>query len=374
MKGLAITSKGIEDIAALEIKELVNAECKTEENCVIFDFKKFEDLCLLCYKCQSVDRILYLLGSFEFKDFFKALEKFIDKIKFEGWMLKNKKIKIDCLRQGTHDFKSVDVETEAAAFLLKKLKSAKVEMREHDIIFFFYVINQKCYFGVDFAGFELNKRGYKIFQHSASLRGTIAYALIRSSGFEKKEEMLDPFSRDGVIPIEAAIYSSDFPTNYYSKEKFAFLKLKLGIDFEKFFAPIDKKIKKKKLEIYSFDHLFKFVDYSKKNAKIAGIDKQMNFSRVEIEWLDIKFTKQSIKRIVTSLPTSKSADLDKIYNEFFYQSEFILKKDGTVAVISRLPELAKKHALKHNFVAEKEKEIWSGEQMLNIIVFKKKNI
>ena len=50
MKGLAITSKGIEDTAAAEIKELINAKCKTEESCVVFDFRKFEDLCLLCYK------------------------------------------------------------------------------------------------------------------------------------------------------------------------------------------------------------------------------------------------------------------------------------------------------------------------------------
>ena len=82
MKGLAITSKGVEETACTEISELINSECKKEESCVIFEFKKFEDLCLLCYKAQSVDRILYLIGSFEFNDFFDEFEKFIEKSNF----------------------------------------------------------------------------------------------------------------------------------------------------------------------------------------------------------------------------------------------------------------------------------------------------
>ena len=70
MKGIVITSKGIEGTASVEVTELINAKCKVEKCCVIFDFKKFRDLCLLCYKCQSADRVLYLAGSFEFDDFF----------------------------------------------------------------------------------------------------------------------------------------------------------------------------------------------------------------------------------------------------------------------------------------------------------------
>ncbi|MBS3096145.1 hypothetical protein J4480_01780, partial [Candidatus Woesearchaeota archaeon] len=221
---------------------------------------------------------------------------------------------------------------------------------------------------------ELNKRGYKIFLHPGSLRGTIAYALIRESGFEKKDVMLDPFSRDGVIAIEAAFYAAGFACNYYKKDKFAFLKLKLEIDFEKLFRDADKKIKKPKGDIYAYDHIFKYVDYSRKNSKIAGIDKQINFSRVELGWLDIKFKKESVDRIVTSLPASKNANLDKIYNEFFYQSEYILKKNGAITVISRIPDFVRMHAEKHNFAVLREKDVWSGEQPLRILTFKKKNI
>ena len=374
MKGLAITSKSIEDTAAVEIKELINAKCKTEESCVVFDFRKFEDLCLLCYKSQSVDRIVCLIDEFKFHNFHEDFENFLDKADFAEWIKKYKSFKVECLRTGKHDFKSVDAETQFAKVILKKYKSynPKFNLKEYDIIFFIYIIDDKCYFGIDFSGFELNKRLYKIFLHPGSMRGTIAYALVRESGFQKKEAMLDPFSRDGVVVIESAFYANDFPVNYFKKDKFAFLKFDLGIDYEKFFKKIDKKIlKKPKTEIYSFDHLFKYVDFSKKNAKIAGVDKEINFSRTELEWLDIKFKKEAVDRIITNLPNSKNANLDKIYHEFFYQAEYILKNEGRIAVISVIPDFLKKHAEKHNFIVDKEKDVWSGEQKLKILIFKK---
>ena len=377
MKGLVITSKGIEDVAAIEIKELINANCEIENACAIFDFENFRELCLLCYKCQSADKIIYLAGNFEFKNFFDDLGKFIAELDLDEWIGDNSKnFKVECIRLGSHDFRSIDAEAKAAELIQKKfrLKGVGAGIGNYEILFLIYVVDNKCYLGIDFCGFSLNKRSYKIFLHPNSLRGTIAYALLRESGFEKEEVMLDPFSRDGVIPIEAAFYATNFPLNYYKKQSFAFLKLKLNMDFERFFADIDKMIKKVGANIYSYDYMFKYIDYSRKNAKIAGVGKQLNFSRADIGWLDIKFKEGSVDRIVTNLPSSRNPNLDKIYNEFFYQSAYILKNSGTLALISRLHDSAKKHAENHSFVISKEKDVWSGEQLLKIMVFKKKSI
>ena len=323
----------------------------------------------MCYKAQSVDRILYLLGAFQFEDFNAEFEKFIQDLKLEKWM-KAKKLRVECIREGKHSFNSAEVEGKSMKILSEKF-GMKFDKNEFEIIFFVYIVNNKCYFGVDFAGFELNKRNYKIYTHASSIRGTIAYSLIRLSGFKENETLLDPFSRDGIIPIEAGFFATGFPVNYFRKDRFAFLKLKTGIDYEKFFQKEDKKFRKKTTKIFCFDHMFKYVDFAKKNAKIAGIDKQLNFSRVDVEWLDIKFTKESVDRIVVNLPSSKSKNLEKIYKEFFYQSEFILKKKGSIAVLAKNAELIKKHSAHNHFVVEKEAEIYSGEQKLDVMVLKK---
>ena len=374
MKGLAIVSKGIENIASQEIKELIGAKSRMEEGCVMFDIKSLNDLCLLCYKSQSIDRAVYSIGSFTFSDFFNEFENFIKKTDFGGWLAKLKKFRVECIRAGSHDFKSTDVEKKCADFIKKHKSGFDFDSVSYKIIFLVYIINDKCYFGVDFSGFELNKRNYKVYLHPNSCRGTVAYALLRKSKFKRSETMLDPFSRDGVIPIEAALYALNFPCNHYKKDKFAFLRLNIGIDFAKFYSNIDKKIKKSKTKICSYDHLFKYVDYSRKNAKIAGIEKQINFSRVDLEWLDIKFKKGSIDKIITRLPESKSTNKNKIYNEFFYQSEYILKANGSIALISKMPEIIKQHASKHNFIIVSEETIWSGSDQLNMMLLKKKSI
>ena len=51
-----------------------------------------------------------------------------------------------------------------------------------------------------------------------------------------------------------------------------------------------------------------------------------------------------------------------------------MKKIGAIAIVTRIPDFVKKHAEKHNFAVVKEKDVWSGEQELHIIVFKKKTI
>ena len=82
MEGFLITHKGMEDIAAVEVKELIGSNSKTlgkqsfpvyqkskgflsiNETCIIFDIKTYEDLFKLCYKSQSAIGIFYLINEF----------------------------------------------------------------------------------------------------------------------------------------------------------------------------------------------------------------------------------------------------------------------------------------------------------------------
>ena len=370
MEAIAVVSKGLEETAAKEIKELIKSDAHISDLCVKFNFKKYEQLCELCYKAQSVDRIVLLLHSFASKNILEDFKKYMENADFSKW-LKRKKFRVECQRTGNHGFRSVDVEELGAKIIAKKFSSVP-DYKNPDIFIFVYIVGDKCSIGIDFSGFELNKRPYKIFLNSSSLRGTIAYALVRESGFEKKEVLLDPFAKDGMVAIEAAMWRCNMPISYYKKEKFAFLKLDLGIDTEKFFKKIDKKISRKETEIFCYDSTFKNIDSCKKNAKIAGIEKEIKFSRTELERLDLKFSKKSVDRIVTFPITLKGPIIEKIYNEFFYQAEYILKDSGTVAIATQFPEQIMKHAEKHSFRLNTKKEVWSGEQNIFLMAFSKK--
>ena len=151
MKGLAITSKGLEETASMEIKELIGKKCENRDGCVIFDFNKFEELCLLCYKAQSVDRILYLIGNAEFKEI-GDFEKFFEKIDFGEWLKKHKKFKVECLRVGSHDFKSIDAEKRLINFINKKYKNAKFGLRAREYFLYFYSKKRNPHIDCVFAG------------------------------------------------------------------------------------------------------------------------------------------------------------------------------------------------------------------------------
>ncbi len=227
MKGLIITNKGIEDIAALEVKELINAKGSVKESVVIFDVKKEEELYQLCYRAQSIGKVLLLYDYFEFND----KKTIINKIKKLKLKKNNKKtFKVSCKRIGEHDFSSQEIENEVG-----KLIDLKCDLINPDIIFCVYIYNNMCYFGVDVCGLDLSKRDYKIFSLPNSLKGTIAYALVRISGYKEGDIFLDPFCGSGEIAIEAARFAAKFPTIYYEKQKLKFNKFEL----------IDKKIKKK---------------------------------------------------------------------------------------------------------------------------------
>jgi hypothetical protein len=96
---------------------------------------------------------------------------------------------------------------------------------------------------------------------------------------------------------------------------------------------------------------------------------------VDVEWLDTKNDKESVDRIVTYLPNltkySNKKDILKIYDEFFYQSDFILKKKGTILACTKNPEEIINAASKKKFKLDFHKVMWQGKESLNLIKFTK---
>ena len=374
MKAFAITNQGIESIAASEIKELVTATNIDDSNHVItFDVKDFKDLCTLTYSSQSISRVCYLICEFDVAKSLaattKTLQQKIKSFKITDWTEKD--FVVECQRLGTHDFNSGDF-SDAANNLISE---EKINFKSPNLRLFCYIKDNKGYFGVDIAGFDLSKREYRIFGHASDLKAPVAYALVRLTDYKQNTSLLDPFSRSGAIAIEAALFSASFPVNYYRKDNFAFLSLKpfSKIDFDNFFELIDKKIKTKKLKIYNCSSSIGHVRSSEKNAKVAGVNKLINFARVDAEWLELKFAK--IDAIVSYPPllskNSNVANIKKLYSEFFYQANLILSKKGKIVLAAKDANALKNAAAKHNFKLSETIQFKMGEEERVALIFTK---
>ena len=83
MKALAISFQGMEDITALEIKELIGKEVEEKEGCCLFECSE-EELAKYCYLGQGVNRVLVLLDSFKIKSEDDLVK--VNQIDFSKWL------------------------------------------------------------------------------------------------------------------------------------------------------------------------------------------------------------------------------------------------------------------------------------------------
>ena len=375
MNGFAVVSRGLEQIAADDIKRVGHAKnVQIKEGLVFFEVDELESFCKLAYLSQAVSRICVELARFkagsDLESSVKALKKELGSFELKDWC--EGPFSVECFRRGDHDFNSHDFEMESS-----KMIGGKVNFKNPSMRFCCLIDFSDAYFGIDVAGFDLSKRDYRIFGHSSDLKATLAYGLVRLSGYDSEKVLLDPFSRSGAISIEAALFALGFPVNYYRKDSFSFLSMKpfSKIDFEAVFSEIDGKIKKEKLKIHNFSSLMPYLKSAEKNAKISGVNKMIRFSRADLETLDLKFEKEKVDLIVTYPPfISRSSDpgrLKKVYNEFFYQALHILRKEGRILLASREVQPLKEIAERNEFRLSSSSEFLMGNERRLVLVFEK---
>ncbi|MBN2454834.1 hypothetical protein JXB11_04795 [Candidatus Woesearchaeota archaeon] len=375
MKALAIVHRGLEKVSADELKRILGCEASAGKTVITFDVKKPEDFCTYAYMARSVKRVLCLLGSFDVKADLETasanLNAAISKAPLLDWT-GGRSFKVICERNGEHNFSSQDLAAEAGA-QIKEITKCDANLKNPDVTFFVYVFEGEGYFGVDLAG-ELGKRDYRIMPHPNDVKGSLAFAILMLAGYTGKESLLDPFAHSGTFAIEAALFASNKSVNYYRKESFSFGSLKPfeGINCIKIFEKLDRV--GEKAPIHAVDPSMRNLKAAEKNAKVAGINKLISFSKMDLAWLDTKFGKGEIQLVVShpvapsrSLPKEK---VEKLYKELFYQLEYIIAAKGSCTFLTKSPELLKQKASEHFSIAE-EIGVWSGSEALHVLRFTK---
>ncbi len=362
-EAIATCIEGLESITQLEIKEILKQESKIIiPSRVIFKVKDDKDLANFIYNSRSSIKAYKLITKLEFKDLEDLLKK-IEKVKFPKI---RSPFAVKCDRVGEHGFSSIDLEKEIGE-IINKNSRLKVDLKDPTTIILIDIIGNNCFVGIDYTGIKLSKRDYRIKLIPNPLNPCLAYTLLRVADIKPKDIVLDPSCKSGEILIEAALYLQNIPVNKKAFDKLAFTKL---INFK----PKDK-YKNKKLELYAIDNSQNSLRCTEINAKIAGINKSIKFSKQDIEWLDTKFKKGSINKIITfpQIPTNRIPirELEQVYKELFYQAEFILNKKGTITVLTTTPEVMKKYAELNKFKLEKELKIRYINEDYTIQVFKK---
>ena len=315
MKYFALTNLGLEQTAKQEIKELFETDSVMNKNVLEFETEKAVEL-------QSVRRILTAITktknieeinlpkNFSYQDFFTTEKTF--KVEVEGIKGQENRIKIA---------------KEVAGKLFEMLKpvSPELELKNPDFFVIVYFNGEEYFIGIDKNVGELNSRKYRVFPHSASFKGDLGYHLVRISGFQKDKKLLVGFCKDGVIAIEAALFS--------------------------------------KQTVFAFDEVMPNVTATRKNGKIAKVD--LKVQKYDLDDLDVKFEENEFDNLIFHVTTK---DEDKI-NEIYYQANYVLKSKGTLLLFGREHwELS----ISDKFKLIEEGEIHRGDSVLKHWLLKKK--
>jgi putative N6-adenine-specific DNA methylase len=376
-KAIAITNKGFEDITEEEIKEICGKSVKTmaKDSVVIFETTK-QNILKVAYRTQTIRFVFLFIEKFEFSsidDFNKKSKN----INYSDFVSKEEKFAVKCYKNSDFDknISSYEIEKEIADNI-----QFSVDLKNPDIIIGTFVTKSNCYIGIDICGFDMSRRYYKIFNSPKSIKGNLAFFLLKRANYSGKERLLDPMAGSGTIPIEAAHYSSKRSLNYYRKKDYKFLKMKIFEDVFlgsklNFFKKEDALIKDapSKEKIYAYDNQLSCVNSIKKNAKIAGVSKYVFQGRGEIDWIDTKFNEKSIDIIVTNPPAwSKFNEKKntKLFEQLFSRAKPILKKSGKIVILTNTDTVCK-IAKSEKFKLNERWEFKIGDSIKYIFSFSK---
>lgn len=379
---VGITSEqGCEEFLQQELFQRFKKESEIRENWVLFN-ADIDKIAEIMYLSQTAKRIVIVISEGEFEGVEALDEKISESLKSSNIIdfLHKKTSRIVCDRTGTHDFNSVDAEQIVMASvkesLLKRQKEVTISLNSPELILYLRIVDNKYLFGLDCAGRELSKRQHLVFNNANSIKGTIGFSALLYAGYKPGMLLLDPFSLSGNIMLEAALLKSNISPNYYTK-KFSLLLIPEFRDrVEGIIKKADTKIKSapSKPDILSSDSLFNNVSAQKKNAKIAGADKFISFSRTDIYNLDIKSFDDRLdmvcSRVVEPSNHFSENQARNICSTMFRTLKYVLKKDAVLVFIVRNPEVLEQEGEKEGYIEEGLKQVWQGQQGFFLVKFK----
>ncbi len=382
MKCYAFVNEGLADLARREIQEITGTQ-KTStsatsaavliHNSVLeFEVQQKEDLLALVYKTQAIRKVLVAISAVAIDNPVKSTIStafYFDNADFlwKDFFPANFTYTIDVENvQGLEDRLAISKKMSNALVPSLQEKHHLTAVFDYKNPDFFFVCRKErdtFFVGLDLCGGDRAERHYRVFPHSGSFKGDLGYFFIRSTGYKEGEKIMVGFTKDGVLPIEAALFSQKVPV-LDTKKIFSFHKfpLYLTFNFDNFLGRMFS-LSKKEINIFGFDSSMPNVIAARKNAKIAGVS--ADIQRCALDELDVKFKRGEFDRVLFHV-TKK--DEDKL-NEMYYQALYVLKKGGTLAFISRSQWDI---SFSDKWELEQKKEICRGNSCHMLLVLKKK--
>ncbi|MFQ3320328.1 MAG: tRNA (guanine6-N2)-methyltransferase [Natronomonas sp.] len=209
---LATTNGGLESITAAETATLVGVDADVHHRGVIEFDGNYDNVYDLHYQSRTCHRLLEVLVDApisELSDVYDRVREaaIAEHLPFESFGVVG-------TRHGTHEFTSMDVAERVGQAVIDEYreetsKRLPVDLDDPTVRLEAYLYDDRFTLAVDLTGDSLHKRPYRVCEHDAPLRATLAYSMLHIAEYEADDRLVDPMAGSATIPIEAALSAAD---------------------------------------------------------------------------------------------------------------------------------------------------------------------
>ncbi len=353
MSLLITTCPGLEDVSLKEIKKLIpirNAKLKPQgvQGRLIIECGCALDNASLALNmnARTIHRVSILLCTFKLSRKYEGLNEIYKKLvncNLEDYITPHTTFAIRAERLGVHEYTSIDIAKVAGqavidSISLKYGSKPKVNLDAPAIILRVDVVGDSCLISICTTGDDsLHKRGYRVYDHPAALKPTIAYAIAMLSQIPQNGVVVDPMCGGGTIPIECYFLN-------------------------------------KSLSIYGIDISPKHIHGAKLNALAAGILNEIKFIVGDARKLN-ELINFDVDRMISNLPygirIGRKHVLKTLYEKFLKSARQVLKDDGIITLLTTEYKLIKNVADNLKYTIKSYRRIFHGNLSPFIILLEK---
>jgi len=271
----ATTNRGLEDVAAHEVEELIHVKPRVGVGRVSFQTGLGEAIKLIL-AARTIHRVVLVLLEEKvatLNDVYRAAAS----IEYADLIARSQSFAVRAERIGVHDFTSLDVAAKVGQAVIDSYRQGcghrlRVDLKNPDVIIRCIIKGEELTLGIDLTGASLHMRNYRVYNHPAALRTTIAASMVKLAGWDFTSPLLDPMCGGGTIVIEAALMARRVPPGMYRRDlayrRLAFINQGLEVEVAE---ELVKEVSQQTYPIHGLDCSARHVEGAKLNAASAGV-------------------------------------------------------------------------------------------------------
>ncbi|MEM1546429.1 MAG: tRNA (guanine(6)-N2)-methyltransferase [Candidatus Methanomethylicia archaeon] len=272
---VATTNWGLEDICGEEVRRITKYNIDVDVNKIFFR-GNIEDIYIINMTSRTIHKLIIVLYRGRFNDL-NDIYKIAKNLSYVEYIKPDQSFAIRTVRTGSHDFTSIEAAAKIGkgvidSYMMDTGVRLKVNLDRPDIEVLCLIRNEELIIGINTTGDSLHRRGYRVYNHPAALKSTIASAMLMYSKW-RGEPVLDPMCGGGTIIIEAALMARNIPILKFRRD-YAFRKLKIHDEnlYKKISELVWSKVNYGYYEIYGFEISPKHIHGAYENLVSADVN------------------------------------------------------------------------------------------------------